>query len=110
LFQVESDEFSSLCLPGGSQNDLSFLMFIVLPQAVQLFLSIIFAFVGVVLSFVRVDEKATTVTTTTATLRKKPKELQLRVLTMNYVIFCFVYILSAVSSFRNINTVCPFWL
>ena len=54
---------------------------------------------GVVFGVIRLNDKATTTTTmTTSTVRKKPKELQLRNLTLNYIIFSFIFILSAVGS------------
>jgi hypothetical protein len=73
-------------------------MFIVLPQGSQLSLGVLTCIAGVVLSVIKLSEKSAPVTTTatTSTLRKKPTDLQLRSLTMNYIIFCLIYILSAV--------------
>ena len=98
MFQVESDEFSSVCLPGGSQNDLSFLMFTVLPQGIQLGLAFFISCISIILCVIASTDKTGNVTTTatTTTLRKIPTELQVRHLSMNYSIFSFVYLLSAV--------------
>ena len=88
-------------MPGGSQNDFSFLVFVILPQGFQFFVGILASFFGVVFGVIRLNDKettTTTMTTTTAVVRKKPKELQLRNLTLNYIIFSFIFILSAVGS------------
>ena len=96
-FQVEEDELSSLCLPGGFQNDSSLLIFTVLPQGVQFVVGVFASFVAVVFAVVKMnDTTSSTLTSTSVVVRKKPKDLQLRNLTMNYVIFSLSYILSAV--------------
>lgn len=89
-YQVESDEYSSVCLPGGSHNDLSFLIFIVLPQGVQFILGTFFTLSGIVLSLIKLNEKSPPQTHA----RKKPTQLHLRSWTMNYIIFSLVFVLS----------------
>jgi len=49
---VESDELTSVCLPGASFSDEGILYFILIPESVQLFLSCLFYLIGVVTALV----------------------------------------------------------
>ena len=50
---VESDELTSVCLPGASFRDISILVFILIPESIQLFLGSLFYVIGIVTALIQ---------------------------------------------------------
>ena len=48
--QVESDELTSICLPGAGFKDDSLLIFVLIPESFQVILGLLFYIVGIVLA------------------------------------------------------------
>jgi len=83
-------------------NDFSFLLFIVVPQGIQLFLSVLFVPAGIALSLALSSLKSPS---PTSHGRKKPTDLNPRNHSVVYTIFAVLYLLSFVSSYFFIRHV-----
>lgn len=82
-------------------NDFSFLVFVVVPQGVQLFLCAFFVLLGIALSLAWSNLKSPSAS---SHRRKKPSELNPRNHSLAYTIFAVLYLLSFVSLITILKT------